>query len=241
MLEVKGTLAKLLAQEDLIVEQKQVETAMFDVEKRILTLPLWEKAEASVLDMLIAHEVGHALYTPNEWDFIGEIPLSYVNVVEDVRIERLMKRRYAGLPKTFYNGYKDINKKDFFQLQFADLEEFQLIDRINLSYKVGMFHDIPFNNAQEIAFREECYIVETFEEVKDLARRIAKYQQEQVSDKSTSQTEAQEEGTPLELPQQGSGEPIQSSQQEPTESIDAEGSESPTKAEHEGGQKSEES
>ena len=86
MLEVKGTLAKLLAQEDLIVEQKQVETAMFDVEKRILTLPLWEKAEASVLDMLIAHEVGHALYTPNEWDFIGEIPLSYVNVVEDVRI-----------------------------------------------------------------------------------------------------------------------------------------------------------
>ena len=241
MLEVKGTLAKLLAQEDLIVEHRQVETAQFDVERRILTLPMWEKAEASVIDMLIAHEVGHALYTPNEWDFVGEIPLSYVNVIEDVRVEKLMKRRYAGLPKTFYNGYKDINKKDFFQLQFADLEEFQLIDRINLSYKVGMFHDIPFNNAQEIAFREECYIVETFEEVKDLARRIAKYQQEQVSDKSTSQTEAQEEGTPLELPQQGSGEPIQSSQQEPTESIDAEGSESPTKAEQEGGQKSEES
>ena len=241
MLEVKGTLAKLLAQEDLIVEHRQVETAQFDVEKRILTLPMWEKAEASVIDMLIAHEVGHALYTPNEWDFVGQIPLSYVNVIEDVRVEKLMKRRYAGLPKTFYNGYKDINKKDFFQLQFADLEEFQLIDRINLSYKVGMFHDIPFNNAQEIAFREECYIVETFEEVKDLARRIAKYQQEQVSDKSTSQTEAQEEGTPLELPQQGSGEPIQSSQQEPTESIDAEGSESPTKAEQEGGQKSEES
>ena len=71
MLEVKGTLAKLLAQEDLIVEHRQVETAQFDVEKRILTLPMWEKAEASVIDMLIAHEVGHALYTPNEWDFVG--------------------------------------------------------------------------------------------------------------------------------------------------------------------------
>ena len=35
MLEVKGTLAKLLAQEDLIVEHRQVETAQFDVEKRI--------------------------------------------------------------------------------------------------------------------------------------------------------------------------------------------------------------
>ena len=50
---------------------------------------MWEKAEASVIDMLIAHEVGHALYTPNEWDFVGEIPLSYVNVVEDVRVEKI--------------------------------------------------------------------------------------------------------------------------------------------------------
>ena len=238
MLEVKGTLAKLLAQEDLIVEHRQVETAMFDVEKRILTLPLWEKAEASVLDMLIAHEVGHALYTPNEWDFVKEIPLSYVNVVEDVRIEKLMKRRYAGLPKTFYNGYKDINKKDFFQLQHADLEEFALIDRINLFYKVGSFWNLPFFNAQEIAFRDECATVETFDEVKDLAKRIAKYQQEQVSE-STSQTEATEGN--IELPQQGSGEDIQSSQQEPTESIDAQGQEAPTKAEQEDGQKSEES
>ena len=241
MLEVKGTLAKLLAQEDLIVEHRQVETAMFDVERRILTLPMWEKAEASVIDMLIAHEVGHALYTPNEFDFVGEIPLSYVNVIEDVRIEKLMKRRYAGLPKTFYNGYKDINKKDFFQLQFRDLEEFALIDRINLFYKVGAFWNLPFNNAQEIAFRDEAATVETFEEVKDLAARIAKYQKEQVSD-STSQTEAQQEGTPLELPQQGSGDKIQSSQQEPTESKESneQGTEAPT-AEQEDGQKSEES
>ncbi len=241
MLEVKGTLAKLLAQEDLIVEHRQVETAQFDVEKRILTLPMWEKAEASVIDMLIAHEVGHALYTPNEWDFVGQIPLSYVNVIEDVRVEKLMKRRYAGLPKTFYNGYKDINKKDFFQLQFRDLEAFALIDRINLFYKVGSFWDIPFTGAQEIAFRDEAATVETFEEVKDLAARIAKYQQEQVSD-STSQTEATE-GTPIELPQQGSGDKIQSSQQEPTESKESneQGTEAPTKAEQEDGQKSEES
>ena len=242
MLEVKGTLAKLLAQEDLIVEHRQVETAQFDVEKRILTLPMWEKAEASVIDMLIAHEVGHALYTPNEWDFVGQIPLSYVNVIEDVRVEKLMKRRYAGLPKTFYNGYKDINKKDFFQLQFRDLEEFALIDRINLFYKVGSFWDIPFTGAQEIAFRDEAATVETFEEVKDLASRIAKYQKEQVSE-STSQTEATE-GTPLELPQQGSGDKIQSSQQEPTDSKEEsnqQGQEAPTKAEQEDGQKSEES
>ena len=114
MLEVKGTLAKLLAQEDLIVEHRQVETAQFDVERRVLTLPLWEKAEGVVLDMLIAHEVGHALFTPNKWDHLGSVPQSYVNVAEDIRIEKLMKRRYAGLPKTFRKGYEKFAAEDFF-------------------------------------------------------------------------------------------------------------------------------
>ena len=40
--EIKSQLAKLLATEDLIVEHKKVETASFDVENRVLTLPIWE-------------------------------------------------------------------------------------------------------------------------------------------------------------------------------------------------------
>ena len=39
---VKGTLAKLLATEDLVVEHKTCETASFDVARRVLTLPNWE-------------------------------------------------------------------------------------------------------------------------------------------------------------------------------------------------------
>ena len=58
-LEVKGTLAKLLATEDLIIEHRNVSTASFDVERRVLTLPRWEKASSVVFDLLIAHEVGH--------------------------------------------------------------------------------------------------------------------------------------------------------------------------------------
>ena len=42
--EIKSQLAKLLATEDLIVENKKVETAQFDVHSRVLTLPIWEKA-----------------------------------------------------------------------------------------------------------------------------------------------------------------------------------------------------
>ena len=61
--EIKSQLAKLLATEDLVVEHKQCETAQFNVHTRVLTLPMWEKASNGVIDSLVAHEVGHALYT----------------------------------------------------------------------------------------------------------------------------------------------------------------------------------
>ena len=57
--EIKGQLAKLLATEDLLIENKNVETAMFNIETRVLTLPMWEKATDIVYDMLVGHEVGH--------------------------------------------------------------------------------------------------------------------------------------------------------------------------------------
>ena len=40
--EIKETLAKLLATENLIVEHRKVSTAFFNVEKRVLTLPMCE-------------------------------------------------------------------------------------------------------------------------------------------------------------------------------------------------------
>jgi hypothetical protein len=65
--EIKSQLAKLLATEDLVVEHKKVETACFNVQTRVLTLPMWEKASNIVYDLLVGHEVGHALYTPDDW------------------------------------------------------------------------------------------------------------------------------------------------------------------------------
>ena len=92
---VKTNLAKLLATENLVVEHANVETASFDVVNRVLTLPVWEASE-NVYDMLVGHEVGHALYTPNEM-IDSDIPTSYVNVVEDARIERMIKSTYPCL------------------------------------------------------------------------------------------------------------------------------------------------
>ena len=119
--EIKSQLAKLLATEDLVVENKNVETAYFNVHTRVLTLPNWNTS-ANVYDLLVGHEVGHALYTPDvDWFKDHKIPPQFVNVVEDARIEKLMKRKYPGLSKTFWKGYGQLHDEDFFQIEDEDL------------------------------------------------------------------------------------------------------------------------
>jgi len=175
--EIKETLAKLLATENLIVEHRKVGTASFDVENRVLTLPMWEKASNLVYDLLVGHEVGHALYTPNEDWKQGEyakVPMSFVNVVEDARIEKLMKRRYAGLSKTFYKGYQELHNQDFFSVENEDMSSMAFIDRLNLYYKIGAYHMIEFS-AEEQLFVDRTGSVETWEEVLKLSHDIYAY------------------------------------------------------------------
>ena len=214
--EIKETLAKLLATENLIVEHRKVSTASFDVENRVLTLPMWEKASALVYDLLVGHEVGHALYTPNEDWKQGEyakVPLSFVNVVEDARIEKLMKRRYAGLGKTFYKGYQELNDQDFFSLEDEDMSKMAFIDRLNLYYKIGAYHMIEFSSEEQL-FVDRTGKVETWEEVLDLSLDIYGYLK-------SKQEEPQTTKVNLDELQQGNGEEQQNTQ------VDVEPSETP--------------
>tara|TARA_R110000868_G_scaffold140657_8_gene356544 strand:- start:963 stop:3107 length:2145 start_codon:yes stop_codon:yes gene_type:complete len=173
--EIKSQLAKLLATEDLVVEHKKVETACFNVHTRVLTLPMWEKASNIVYDLLVGHEVGHALFTPDEeWSKNRKVPAQFVNVTEDARVEKLMKRRYAGLAKTFYGGYKELSDEDFFQLGDEDVDEMNLADRANLYFKIGNFLSLDFTvKEQEII--DQIGAAETFAEALDAAEALYKY------------------------------------------------------------------
>ena len=146
--EIKSHLARLLATEDLIVEHKDVETAQFNVHTRELLLPLWDQASEYVYDMLVSHEVGHALFTPDQ-DPPKDIPHDFLNVCEDARIEKLMKRKYLGIAKSFYRGYNDMHESDFFEVDGQDIASFNLADRANLYFKIGSFITIPFSDAEK--------------------------------------------------------------------------------------------
>ena len=176
--EVKGTLAKLLATENLVVEHRAVSTASFDVQKRVLTLPIWNAKEI-VFNLLVAHEVGHALFTPND-DALDSLPCpkSYVNVTEDARIEKLMKRKFAGISKDFYGGYKQLHEDDFFSVKDINANSLKLIDRINLYYKLGANHFLPFSD-EELPLRDAVGEAETFQDAIDAAVAIQNFEKAQ--------------------------------------------------------------
>ena len=242
--EIKSQLAKLLATEDLVVEHKKVPTACFNVHTRVLTLPLWEKASGLVYDLLVGHEVGHALFTPDEdWTETVKVPQQFVNVVEDARIEKLMKRKYAGLAKTFFNGYKELNEEDFFQVADDDISKFNLADRANLYFKIGNFIALDFKpEEQEII--NLIGVCESFADALIAAEELYKYckkekeQQQKVADfdsheiQGNSQSPATDFVETNDSSSEQEGESDKSSEKESSESYGgtAQGDETPVKS-----------
>ena len=167
---------KLLAQENLMINRAPVRTASFDVKNRILTLPQWKDMTPELEDMLKAHEVGHAIYTDTAlFDTLvkanKDIPFSYINVIEDVRIERLMKKAYPGLRRIFNTGYRQIAERDFFSLKGRDVNSLILIDRINIHSKVGLPAGVRFTVAEKYLM-EKIERNESLAEVITLARAV---------------------------------------------------------------------
>jgi len=180
-IEIKGNLARLLATENLIVEHKKVECAEFNTHTRVLTLPMWNTASNFVYDMLVAHEVGHALFTPCT-DYkkgrYAKLPHAYVNIIEDARIERLMKNKFAGLNRDFYKAYEELNASDFFELEDKNINNMKFIDKINLYFKLGAFLCLEFNDIEN-QFITEISQAETFDEVLDISYRVYQYSKQQ--------------------------------------------------------------
>jgi hypothetical protein len=141
--------ASLLATEDIsVVIDSTAETAYFDLESRRVIMPVWRNMSTQLTDMLIGHEVSHALHTtcdlPATLDHIAGrlsrtmprgLIMSALNIVEDVRIDRLIQRRYRGLVSDYAVGYTEMRNMDLFGLEGKDPNEREFLDRLNLHAK----------------------------------------------------------------------------------------------------------
>lgn len=198
--QAKNKFAKLLASENIYIEFHKGSQPSFDVISRVLTLPVWEDYTEASLDRFLGHEVSHAVFTPIDETkkFIAEINLvkqsvstdvkakekyielktyfSFLNCVEDVRIEKLILRKFPGLYPQFKDSSLEFIERDYFKLiQYnGDYSKINLADRINLFFKLDIYCnelDIKFeNDEKDIVTRISQ--VETFAEVKILAKEL---------------------------------------------------------------------
>ena len=164
----KDQLANLLATENVTVQHSvRANTASFDLKNRVLTLPILKYRDGDVVDMMQGHEVGHALYTDEvKWMAAVKeegVHKQILNVVEDARIEKKIKRKYPGIVKNFVSGYTTLYQNGFFVEQAAYPSDLHLVDRINLHYKLGFTAAIPFDESEEWAI-DAIDKVETFED-----------------------------------------------------------------------------
>ena len=201
----KSLLSRLLATENIfVIHDRNAKTASFDIMNRVLRLPIFKDMSEELYDMLVAHEVAHALYTPfteedkqtlKEHGYLSSaikvcgnttearLAHGYMNVVEDARIERLIKEKFAGLRRDFFVAYGELNNRDFFSIRGKNVQEMSFIDRINLFFKIGSHVKIAFTD-EEMDYVLMVENTRTFEDVIDVTKKIWEY----CKDKKREQT-----------------------------------------------------
>ena len=181
----KSNLAKLLATENVNVQYRKAKTASFNPTTRTLIIPIMKEMSNDLHDLLVGHEVGHAHDTPKDgWhDAVhanGNNYKGFLNVVEDARIEKRMKRRYPGLRKSFRNGFDDLMQRDFFGVALRNLNTLPFIDRVNLITKSDYTLDILFNS-EETVLLDKVKAIETWDDAVRVTNELWAFSKEEMS------------------------------------------------------------
>lgn len=179
-ISAKSIFSKILATENIYFEYSNLPTAMFDLKSRTLHFPMFKNIDESTECMLITHETGHAIYTPEkEWmaainkytEKERDVYKDILNVVEDVRIDKLQQIKYPGTSKYYRDARKYFFENDFFKVNDVELDTLNIVDRINLYSKMGYYYDVKFTK-DEFNIYLQTKKTETFKDVEKLADEI---------------------------------------------------------------------
>jgi hypothetical protein len=185
LFEQKSLLAKLMATENMIVRQANVQTASFDVANRVLTVPVLDKNISKELyDLFMGHECGHALWTIMDGMKKAKedkVNMSVLNVVEDSRIERKIKNKYPGIKSSFIKAYDELLQRNFFETEGKSLDSYNFIDRVNLHCKVGAVLALPFTEEEKVLLKA-VESTETFEDAVELTKIICEFMDKQMDE-----------------------------------------------------------
>ena len=199
-LDYKDIVGKLMSQENIsIVHSTKSKTASFDLESRTLFLPEFANVSEDVYDLMIGHEVSHALNTPKQgWhkstEKKGANFKTFLNVVEDARIEKMIQQKFPGLKSSFKKGYKELYDMDLFGIRNKsrkEIDDMLLIDRLNLYFKLGQLQSGVSFKKEEIQYVEEMENLKTWKDVVKLAEKLFDYCKEEMKEKEQEQQEGE--------------------------------------------------
>ena len=202
--DYKDVVGKLMSQENIsIVHLRDAKTASFDISKRVLYLPEFVDVSEEVYDLLIGHEVSHALHTPERgWhkstEKKGANFKTFLNVVEDARIEKKIQKKFPGLKSSFKKGYKELYDMDLFGIKNKsqkEIDDLLLIDRLNLYFKLGQLQSGVSFKKEEMHFVEDMANLKNWKDVVDLAERLFEYCKEEMKEKQQDR-ENNQDGDP---------------------------------------------
>lgn len=202
IIEQKSIFSRLMAQENISVLVKNVDTAYFDLKNRELVLPaMKDSVPEKVYNMFTSHEVSHGINTPlDEWNRainVIRIPFSLLNIVEDSRIEKLIQRRYPGLKYDFIPAWNTLRVQyDAFGLKGKSPNALDFIDRFNIYYKCGIASGIKFSSEEQV-YVDKAKNLESFDDVIQLCKELIQFEKEkEEQQKSKIKKETGEEGDP---------------------------------------------
>ena len=197
----RALLAKLLANENIEVQVKSVRTASFAPKERILVLPDWSNLDPDISDLFTGHEVGHALFTPSDFcqttsKHFPHIPFDIFNIVEDVRIERMIQQKYPGLIFIFETAYAKLVSDNFFGISPSEINGMNFLDRLNFHEKTRLPVIFSPEEQKYVNKVEQCQSIWDVYRVSEeifqfLKSRIEINQQKQSSTSTSAKEEAE--------------------------------------------------
>lgn len=175
--------ARVISKENLRLQRRHVKTASFSPESRNLQLPIYKLGTPNFIEEgMIIHEVGHALFTPNillkkykrNLQPLG-VPFGFLNIFEDVRINKLIARRYKGV-KSIHNVYYEYMFDE--NLFGCKGEKLNFINLVNVFFKVGKYSKLESELKETDEwkhFGRDIENLETTNDVLDLTLAVFEY------------------------------------------------------------------
>lgn len=127
-------------------------SAYMNMDTMEIRLPNYITKDRDIYLMMGSHEVSHCLHTPrdfykqhdkNKSDKIAGIKInrkfhSCINIVEDIRIEKLIRNKFPGFVATYQRAYEKLIKTNpHFQLTQKDWDNSDIANKVNIKAKLG--------------------------------------------------------------------------------------------------------